>query len=398
MVKPEERRNKRMNEINDVKEKERKHLNPVLTVFVVCLLSVLAALFLAEGCSFLYYFEALSGYARTASPIIAGGSFLCFLVLEGIGAGLLAEVFCANPRAFYPHLSAFAAYGSALLALWWLCGTWLPIEAMLSLVFYFSGFFLFRARAKKSGKTESVLWASVPAMLLIALAVVLMALVKEGMSASFLSDYIGRIREDCSLLAENLTDMFIEMSGDGQALLSQMISWGYLPQDASIGTMREYFFTAFESFCMLALLLLPSVLVCACNGTGYLAASLLALVRSACGEKEKWRLSVSSFGIGAFVVTSIFTAFVLPLGLGGALAVIFLNLMIIYMPLMMALGVRALLRLKWRMIAEHKVLAVVTLIFFFMNPLLMLAMIGAYAAFSEKMLARNARMGDQDKR
>ncbi len=387
----EERAKKEENrKIRSERTGQARRIKPMLAVFLILVLCVPALFFLAEGCSFLHFFSALTDEARAASPVISAFSFICFLLFECFCSALLAELFLTGSKTAYLWLLLPAIYGAGLAVLRWMCGTWMFPEALLSLAFFPSGYFLCRARQKNMGKTAGVLFASVPVMLLIALVFVSKALIAERAGAQFLTDYIRNLKDSCALLSESMTRILYDSYQYKEELLSQLIAAGYLTGETTNEAVRELYLSAAENLCMVVLLLLPGLAVAACNIAGYFSAGLLGLMHRAYGEKIEWRLTSSLFGVGVFVISSVFVAFFLPLGVGGALAVIFLNLMIVYMPLMMALGVRTLSKVKWKMIAAHKITALLFLVFFIFNPLLMLSMIGAYASFAEKFFARIA--------
>ena len=154
----------------------------------------------SRGLYLLSLFDALSVSARSLLPLQL---FLCFggaLLLQGLAAGWLSGILIRYPSSFFPHVFGIYGYLAYLGIGYLLTGQWLAGEAIVGVMFYVSGFLLFRAKASGQSKTACVLFASVPAMVLSGLVFLFHALSVCGVSFSALSAYLGRVQDACTTL------------------------------------------------------------------------------------------------------------------------------------------------------------------------------------------------------
>lgn len=356
----------------------------------VCLLMIPAVFLLAEGWSFLHYYSLLNTYAKICAPVVVLLSFGGSLLLQSFATGVIAELFCNKPQAFYPHIPAFIAYACALFALRAFCGAWLPVEALSVLFFWISGFFLGRARGTGKGKTESILYAAIPGLVLVALLVLFKALMAEGTEASFLTDFIRSGKECMQDLSRSTWSFFEKDLNRNGELFKYMVQAGVFPADATEETMNNYCMTAMEMGYTMFLYFLPALTTAGFCIAGYMSASILSGIRRLCGEKKKWKLTASAFGCCMFVFSAFFAGLLssisLPGGNNSVLVLFFASMTVIYLPLMLAMGVQALGRLKVKTLMEHKIRTMLFIILFLMSPVYILAFFGATEALTARMM------------
>ena len=303
----------------------------------------------SRGLYLLSLFDALSVSARSLLPLQL---FLCFggaLLLQGLAAGWLSGILIRYPSSFFPHVFGIYGYLAYLGIGYLLTGQWLAGEAIVGVMFYVSGFLLFRAKASGQSKTACVLFASVPAMVLSGLVFLFHALSVCGVSFSALSAYV---------------------------------EGGILPKTATVAELEEYLVKAYGSVYSAFLLILPGILVAISNIAGYLS---VCIQKKNLGEAARSSfLSVRGFGIGLFLFSMLFSYFFS----SGIFGTVLLNLRISYMPLMFGLGVGTLRKVKKESIRQHPFLTMITVLIILFSPVTMISLIGAYGAMNEKMMKR----------
>ena len=335
----------------------------------------------SRGLYLLSLFDALSVSARSLLPVQL---FLCFggaLLLQGFAAGWLSGILIRYPSSFFPHVFGIYGYLAYLGIGYLLTGQWLAGEAIGGVMFYVSGFLLFRAKASGQSKTACVLFASVPAMVLSGLVFLFHALSVCGVSFSALSAYLGRVQDACTTLGKDTVSYILEIL-DENAVLSSLVEGGILPKTATVAELEEYLVKAYGSVYSAFLLILPGILVAISNIAGYLS---VCIQKKNLGEAARSSfLSVRGFGIGLFLFSMLFSYFFS----SGIFGTVLLNLRISYMPLMFGLGVGTLRKVKKESIRQHPFLTMITVLIILFSPVTMISLIGAYGAMNEKMMKR----------
>ena len=361
----------------------------ILSAPVLCLLCTSVKAFFSEAAPELYI----------SSLAVSGWLLFLLLAFEGIAAAFLSEIFYRRPTALFPHFTAVFSYAVSILALRFLAGAWMPLEALLSVIFYLSGFLLAKSRLRKDGKKQSVLWASVPAMALTVLVGVLCALRFGGGGTSFLSGLMEQVGQRWTASAEALVDQTIEdMKAYG--LLDTMLSY-FGSREAALTEegFRAEMADAFEGLKDELFLFFPALLAVCCNAAGYISASISALFGKPVEKGQKWQLEASGMGVAIFLVSAMVYAFIYPLFGANVFVIVMLNLMAIYMPLMLVIGLQALRGVNRKMIRAHKFMSVIVLILLILSPLLTLSVLGAHTALSRRMQERLSQIdggGERD--
>ena len=229
-----------------------------------------------------------------------------------------------------------------------LTGQWLAGEAIVGVMFYVSGFLLFRAKASGQSKTACVLFASVPAMVLSGLVFLFHALSVCGVSFSALSAYLGRVQDACTTLGKDTVSEHFWKSR--MRMRCSRVWWkgGILPKTATVAELEEYLVKAYGSVYSAFLLILPGILVAISNIAGYLS---VCIQKKNLGEAARSSfLSVRGFGIGLFLFSMLFSYFFS----SGIFGTVLCSISAFsYMPLMFGLGVGTLRKVKKESIRQH---------------------------------------------
>ena len=360
---------------------------------IVLLLTALAATCVALGGAGFGLMTA----KETSGEFVLGGTFLflaaagLFLLIEGTAAGFFAAMLQRMPRSVLPHLLPVAAYAIAFFEMRGLVGRWMPVEAIGAVLFYISGFLLCKAKERGAGKTEAVLWASIPAVVLSAGILVYMILMHTGLTKTFFFDFIKEQQDRWAQAAEDYARSLLAVWNAGGGLRGLFVSLGYIPQTVTDEDLTAYYAEYLQEMMNTVLVYIPSLLIAACNIGGYIAASMTAFADKRAGKTEKWRLTASLPALLIFLAAALVNAFVYPLIGMNIFVLIMLNLFVVYLPQMVALGMQTLTGFTKKSISEHKIMFILLMVLLVFNPLLTLSGIGVYSKLMERLARRIAR-------
>ena len=386
------------NTVNTEKPAARtaRPLHPAISSVVILLLTAVGALLIAlAGECF-----ALMISASAPGDLTIGATFLflisgaLFLLTEGVGAGFLACLFRQKPSSFLPHLLPLAAYAVAIFLIKAVFGVWMPVGAVGAVLFYLSGFLLYKARERGESKTTAVLWASVPAMILSAGLLVYLMLQATGFKGSFFSEFIGSLQSRWASAAESRARASFALWNAGGGMRELLVALGYMSNAVTDEELIGYYAEYLRLMLNTILYFIPAALVAVCNVAGYIAASMLALSYKRAGAKGRWDLTASLPALLIFLAAALVNAFVYPLTGLNIFVLIMLNLFGVYMPQMLALGMQTLTRFGKKNISEHKIMFIFLIVLLVISPLFTLSGIGVYSKLMERFVRRMAKFKD----
>lgn len=379
--------------MEELKKEKKRIPNAACALFAV-LLSALASVLAGYCATYLDVFSSLTENARILSVVILAVCSVGFVLLEGTAAGLLAQLLSEKPDSFLPHLTALVGYGAAFGIGYLFLGRPVPLECLISLSFYLSGFFLFRAMNAGKSKTTCVLYATVPAILLFIVVFVLHSMTLFGFEGRSVGRMFKELRSAGALLGENFANGYIGIFNADGRLLARAVESGLLPKSSTDEMLREYLTKEFGELTQTLLLLLPGAVIAFSEVLGYTATSLRALL---CGKRKKdpdWCLTISGIGTLIFLFSTVFSTLLTMIFGSGVLGVILVNASLIFFPPMIAIGIRTLTSVKKETVNRHPIATVLTVVVLLISPLFVLGIIGMCGNQIRKMKKKLAQIGE----
>ena len=323
-------------------------------------------------------FADLGASFKSMYPLAMAGLFVGYTVLEGAAAGLLSAAFEKRPLSFLPHITAPLIFAASMGLGWLILGRAAVVESLMTLIFYISGFLLFRARSKKQGKKTCVLFAAVPAIAVTALVFLLRAVMLRGGNGSPIADTAAYLEDQAAQVGKELASGLRNLAGSrAEALLRQTLTDAALA-GKTVEEGYELLGEAYGSTLKAMLYVLPAIAAAAMTVFGFIAASVCNKTSIFGREKPEWQLTVSGVGTLIFVISMFATTLFVSLAGAGGFGLFLYSMRILFLPAFTGVGVGTICDMRRKLFGQHALLTVLCGIMILLSPLVTLPLIGVY--------------------
>ena len=360
---------------------EAKYINPVITGALLFICLPVSAFFLAEGYSFLHFFDQLNGETRVAAPLIMLGCLVLFCLTQMLGAALLAEGLLVHRGRVLPLFAGLFAAASGAGFLYLLCGELLPGPALMAVSFLPGGLVMASSYLQGEHKAKTILKASFGSFLVLAAAMLCSSLFFEGGVAEFFTGLIDRIKNSMSLYCDDAIEQMILSAGGKEELAELLAASGTdlsaegLTIDSLLAEYREAIYLAATG----SLLLAPSVLFCIYTCSYYGSYAFFRLMRRLCKDGQRKPLLMSPFVAGVYALcVLIYTFWSIFVGGGGVLILLVINLIVMLTPGLAVMGIKCVRPLFSGAFKRNKLMALFCIVLILLNPFMALAAYGCY--------------------
>ena len=377
--------------MDQAKSLKKRGVHPIVSFIALLLCAPLSAFFLAEGYSFLHFFDLLGREARISAPVIMLCCLGAFCVLQAVCAAFTAELWVGRKNSILSILSALLSLGAGFVLIFTLCDKVLLGPAILCCSFLPCGLLMGVSYEKGRSKASAILWALGGAVVVLALALLVSGVEYDGGFTLFFEGLIERIQNSFQILVDDMMAELLLFAGDEEKL-AHLLSSGTIPSAkegaptvaAFLESYRQNMLDGLTSL----LLLIPSLLFTVCTASLYGAYGLLRLLRISAGDREKRPLMLSVLAAGAYgagmLVHTVWSVF---FGGGGAFILLVINLIVMLTLPLAVIGVKCVRSLIGQVFANNKIMGVLCIAIILMSPFTMLALSGCYAIFADYLRA-----------
>lgn len=312
--------------------------------------------------------------------------FLLFFLAQGAAAGFLLA-FSERARTVAFVVAVIPAYCAACAVSLLFADGPSFISSFMAVTFVVMAALSGTGRDAGRGKTQCIVRAAAGALIFSLLVFFFRAQEGHAGEARNTARFIAAVEERLSVCGRAVGNLIVRLAGGEGSAARMLANEAGL---AEAGSVTAYFETRYALLFTGAMKALFGVLTAVINVSAFLTATLADLFASPKRPAEKRELTVSGFASVIFVIATFLSTLFFSVWTSGAFGVSVINLRIVYLPVMIALGVRILWDLRTKARA-HPVVTAITVVLTVLQPVMMLSLVGAYGNLSRKMRALKER-------